>query len=296
MTPLASAPRLLVVEDDTDLLALISETLKEGGYNVTPATSLPDALRALENHLFQLVLTDLFREPNQSHPIQSIQPLLAQAAPIPVGVMTAWQVAEDDPDLANLAFLLRKPFELDDLLGKVDAELYPTIRSLRRHTLVEQFFLAINARDWPLLARLCTPDVKMSPPGNVTPVRIGLPGYLGYLEQRISRLPGYTLEEAQVVPRQNGIAARYVVRWQDSYGAEHWAAGSMFFHFRNGRIAQIEGARKPLRSARCAEGMRRILAERRRFLVICKEYGQQRCRRHIIAIQRTRKVHQWQII
>ena len=246
MTTLAPAPRLLVVEDDSELLALIGETLKEGGYDVTPAASLPDSLRALENHLFQLVLTDLFRQAWQSHPLQSIQPLLKRAAPIPVGVMTAWQVAEDDPDLADLAFLLHKPFDLDDLLGKVDAELHPTIRSIRQHTLVEQFFAALNARDWQLLARLCTPDVTVTPVSApavaIFGARQGLPSFQAAMEQRFRLLPGYSIEGVHMFPRTMGVAARYVARWQDSFGAEHRAAGSIYFRFQHGRIAQIEGA------------------------------------------------------
>ena len=184
MTALAPAPRLLVVDDDAALLSLVQGVLEEEGYAVTPAPSLPDSLGALEDHLFQLVLTDLFREPGQRHPLQSIQPLLEHAAPIPVGVMTAWRLAEADPDLTDLAFLLRKPFDLDDLLGQVDVVMHPTIRSLRQLTLVEQFFTALNARDWQLLARLCTSDVQVSPAGNVARVRLGLPGYLASLELR----------------------------------------------------------------------------------------------------------------
>lgn len=175
MPALASAPRLLVVDDDTELLTLVSMTLKEEGYDVTPAASLPGSLRALEDHLFQLVLTDLFREPGQRHPLQSIQPLLEHAAPIPVGVMTAWQIAEEDLDLGDLAFLLEKPFDIDDLLGKVEAELHPSIRSLRQHTLVEQFFQAINARDWPRLARLCTRTSRHLLPGTSPACAWGCP-------------------------------------------------------------------------------------------------------------------------
>lgn len=241
MPGLASAPRLLVVDDDTDLLDLVSTMLEEGGYAVTSASSLRGSLRTLEDHLFQLVLTDLFREPGQHHPLQSIQPLLEQAAPIPIGVMTGWQVAEDDPDLADLAFLLQKPFDLDDLLGQVDAVLHPTIRSLRQLTLVEQFFHALNARDWSRLARLCTPEVKGAPAGDVTSVRLGLPSYLAYLEQRLSWLPDYTLEEVQVFPRQDGVATRYLARWHNRDGCPHQASGAMRFRFRHGHIAQIDG-------------------------------------------------------
>ena len=238
----ASPPHLLVVEDDRDILDAVQGVLQEEGYSVTPAISLPESLAALEDHLFQFVLTDLFREPEQHHPLQSIQPLIEQAAPIPVGVMTAWRVPEDDVTQANLAFVLPKPFELDDLLGHLDAYLHPTISSIRQHQMVEQFFLALNARDWQRLTRLCAQNVRVITSVVASGSRIGLRSYLAILERRFSLLPDYTIEEVQIFPRQDGAAARYLARWQDRDGNEHRAAGALRFRFQQGRIAQIEGA------------------------------------------------------
>ena len=156
--------------------------------------------------------------------------------------MTVWPVPEEALAHSNLAFLLRKPFELDDLLGQLDAHLHPTIHSLRQHTLVEQFFLALNARDWRHLTRLCAPNLSVMTPVVVSHTSIGLRSYLANLERRFSLLPDYTVEEVQVFPRQDGAAARYLACWQGSDGLEHRAAGSMRFHFLHGRIAQIDGA------------------------------------------------------
>lgn len=242
MPALAPVPHVLVAEDDADLLDTVQEALEEEGYGVTPTASLPASLRALEDHVFQFVLTDLFSQPGQSHLLQSIQPLIAQAEPIPVGVMTAWPIRKDDPDQANLAFLLEKPFDLEDLLGQVDALLHPIIRSLRQTQMVEQFYLDLNARAWQRLRRLCAPNVRVVTPVSVPSAPIGLRNYLAMLERRFSRLPGYTIEEVRVFPRQDGAAARYLARWQSSDGLEHRAAGSMRFHFQQGRIAQIDGA------------------------------------------------------
>lgn len=237
----ASPPHLLVVEDDPEILTLVRHILQDSGYGVTSATSLASSRSMLEERLFHFILTDLFYQPGQ-HPLLSIQPLIEQATPTPIGIMTAWPVSEDDPALANLAFLLHKPFELEDLLGKVDAELHPTIRSVRQISLVEEFFLALNARDWERLTRLCMPDIRMAPPVAGLSISVGLPSYLKHLEQRWSRLPDYTIEEIQVFPREDGVAARYLARWQGSDGIEHRAAGSMRFRFHHGRISQIDGA------------------------------------------------------
>lgn len=223
----ASPPQLLVVEDDPEILTLVRHILQDGGYGVTSTTSLAGCQSLVEQRLFHFILTDLFYHSGQRSPLQSIQPLIEQATPIPIGVMTAWPVPEDDPAIAHLAFLLHKPFELEDLLGKVDAELHPTIRSARQNALVEEFFQALNARDWPRLTRLCMPDLRVAPRAAGLSHSVGLPGYLQHLERRWSLLPDYTVEEARIFPRQEGAAARYLARWQGSDGIEHRAAGSM---------------------------------------------------------------------
>ena len=241
----ASTPQLLVVEDDLELLELVGGFLQGEGYAVTPTNSLDTSMEALEDRLFHLVLTDLFRAPGQSQLLQSIQPLIQQAAPIPVGVITAWRVPEEDVARSNLAFVLPKPFELDDLLGKIDAQLHPTISSLRQTQLVEEFFHALNTRDWQRLARICIPQVRLTLLNAPAVAAAGVGGLLSLqalLERRVRALPGYTIEEVRVFPRQIAVSARYIVRWQGREGIVHRTAGAMHFQFQRGRIAQIDGA------------------------------------------------------
>ena len=241
MPALAALPRVLVVENDAELLSTVQEFLEQDGYDVTPAASLSDSLAALEEQWFQFVLTDLFYRPGRPL-LHSIHPLVAQAAPIPVGVMTAWLIPEEDLVREDLAFLVPMPFDLDDLRGHLDAEFHPTIRSIRQTQLVEQFYVDLNARDWRQLTRLCAPNLRVTTPMVVSYASIGLRNYLAILERRCSLFPGYTMEAVQVFPRQDGAAARYLARWQDSDGKEQRAAGSMRFHFQHGRIVQIDGA------------------------------------------------------
>ena len=241
MPALAAPPRLLVVEDDADLLSIVQEALEEDGYCVTPAASLPDSLAALEEQRFQFVLTDLFYQPR--HPLlHSIHPLLARAAPTPVGVMTAWLIPDEDLAREDLAFLMPMPFDLDELRGRLDAEFHPTIRSIRQTQLVEQFCQYLNARDWRQLTRLCAPTLRVTTPMVVSNASIGLRNYLAILERRCSLLPGYTIEAVRVFPRQDGAVARYLARWQNRDGVVHRATGSMRFRFQYGRIVQIDGA------------------------------------------------------
>lgn len=51
--------RILVVEDDPEIRAVISEFLATEGYHLHAATSAREAFHALEGHVIDLVLTDL---------------------------------------------------------------------------------------------------------------------------------------------------------------------------------------------------------------------------------------------
>src|SRR5215467_11081570 len=94
MLALDARPRLLVVEDDADLLTIVQEVLEEEGYAVTPTPSLSSSLTLLDSQLYQQVLTDLFA-PTGQDPLHSIRPLLTHAAPTPVGVLTGWSVTAE---------------------------------------------------------------------------------------------------------------------------------------------------------------------------------------------------------
>jgi two-component system response regulator GlrR len=51
--------RILVVEDEPDILIILEWALKKGAYDVTTARGARAALRALEREHFDLILTDL---------------------------------------------------------------------------------------------------------------------------------------------------------------------------------------------------------------------------------------------
>lgn len=238
-------PHLLVVEDDPAILTLVQDTLEAEGCRIASALSLPESLALLSKQVFHLVLTDLF-EPSGHHPLQSIHPLLAQAPPIPVGIMTAWEVPAEAALQAGASFLVRKPFDLDDLVRAVQEELALRPSEMRQHFLVEQFFAALGEGDWQRVARLCTPDLLVVPLG-VPPVGAmqgprGLIAARPLLERRFRSLPGYTIEQVAVLARPLGVAARYTARWQSWDGLAYVMTGALRFHFERGRIAQIEGA------------------------------------------------------
>jgi two-component system response regulator PilR (NtrC family) len=54
-----STPRILIMEDNLDLLRLFSKALKNAGYDVDTATTLEDARARLLNAHFNLLLCDI---------------------------------------------------------------------------------------------------------------------------------------------------------------------------------------------------------------------------------------------
>lgn len=169
-----------------------------------------------------------------------------QAAPIPVGVVTAWAISQEEAAEAGLAWLLRKPFDLGDLVRAIQKEVHPRTSHQRQTRLVEQFFDALNSGDWKRLARLCTPNVIIRSLSAPSVAERGSANDLLMLrasfEQRFLALPGYTIEGVQVYNRPLGVSARYLACWQSSDGVGHRAAGALHFRFQGERIAQIEGA------------------------------------------------------
>jgi CheY-like chemotaxis protein len=162
----AFPPRVLVSDDTPDLLALVEAILSENGYAVTASGSLPTALALVEEQLFHFILTDLYAQSGLS-PFQGIAPLIAQAQPTPIAVMTAWPLSYADVTQAGASYLLSKPFGMADLLQAVEqgvqSSLHKPEQEVQRQV-VEQFFHAWTAQDWAQLARLCTLSVRFLPP------------------------------------------------------------------------------------------------------------------------------------
>ncbi len=131
MTEAAAAPsslkptgaRLLVVDDDPDMLRLLSMRLNSAGYQVTAVTSAESALNQLEIEHPQLVLSDvrlpgrdglaLFDEIRKNHPT------------LPVILLTAHGTIPDavEATARGVFTYLTKPYDARELLEKISQAL-----------------------------------------------------------------------------------------------------------------------------------------------------------------------------
>ncbi len=86
-TPLAVAPRILLVDDDPSVCALLQAQLTRRGFEVQPALSVSEALRLLEDTEIEVVLTDIVMEGMNG--LQLCAQVVADRPELPVVILTA---------------------------------------------------------------------------------------------------------------------------------------------------------------------------------------------------------------
>src|SRR5438067_6456948 len=91
--PAAAAPRLLIADDQPDVLEALRLLLKGEGYQIESATSPAGIMDALEAREFDAVLMDLnyTRDTTSGQEgLEVVSRIQATDATLPVIVMTAW--------------------------------------------------------------------------------------------------------------------------------------------------------------------------------------------------------------
>ena len=118
-SPLPSAPRLLVVDDDADMLRLLTIRLTAAGYRVTAVSSAEAALTHLNIERPQLVLSDV-RLPGKDG-LALFDEIRAQHPSLPVILLTAHGTIPDAVEATERGVFtyLTKPFDGKGLLDKI---------------------------------------------------------------------------------------------------------------------------------------------------------------------------------
>ena len=117
--------KVLVVEDDNDINALIASALKKSGYDCTQAFSGTEALLYLNKGKFDLIILDLML------PGMSGDTLVKQIKPqnsTPIIVVSAKDELDSKVDLLTLGAddYITKPFEIEELLARVAVQIRKT--------------------------------------------------------------------------------------------------------------------------------------------------------------------------
>jgi CheY-like chemotaxis protein len=115
--------RVMIIEDDPDMIALLSVVLRRGGYEPVPALGGLEGVRLLREGGADLILLDLMMDDLNGWKVLEIVKEDEHLRQIPVLIISARHHMEDPEQTAAHAGLfegyLVKPFVVRDLLGMI---------------------------------------------------------------------------------------------------------------------------------------------------------------------------------
>jgi DNA-binding response OmpR family regulator len=118
-----SGKRILIADDDPDIIDLLEAYFKRAGYQVTAKVNGKDALQAAETEKFDLVLLDVMMPYIDGYHVASeISSRLGSEAP-KILIMTSRDVAAEKGIalLSGATDAVQKPFSLEELDAKIKA-------------------------------------------------------------------------------------------------------------------------------------------------------------------------------
>ncbi|MBR0826816.1 response regulator [Bradyrhizobium manausense] len=109
-------PRILVVDDQKDVRAMVSIVLRVNRYEVVEADSAAAGLKAFDESAFDAAIVDIFlAETSGVEVITTIRERSPGFPIVAISGMTALDFMDQSPDLENVV-CLQKPFRPNDLL------------------------------------------------------------------------------------------------------------------------------------------------------------------------------------
>jgi len=138
--------RILVVDDEAHVRSMIAATLERQGYDVLLASGGREALDALENESFELILTDIVMQ--EGNGLTLLERIHVQSPNLPVIMVTAIHdisVAIDSMRRGAYDYLL-KPFEREHLVSTVQRALDHRQALQENHTYQQNLEQVVRAR------------------------------------------------------------------------------------------------------------------------------------------------------
>ena len=114
-------PRVLVVDDQADVRAMISIVLRIHHFEITEAESAASALKLFEEASFDLAIVDIFLQgTNGSDLITALRTRVPGLPVIAISGMTALDFLSETPEFSDVV-CLQKPFRPLDLMRAIEA-------------------------------------------------------------------------------------------------------------------------------------------------------------------------------
>ena len=114
-------PRVLVIDDQSDVRAMISIVLRINHFEIVEAASAAAALKAFEEQGFDLAIVDIFLQgSNGSDLIGMLRERVPDLPVVAISGMTALDFLSESPGLSDVV-CLQKPFRPHDLMRAIEA-------------------------------------------------------------------------------------------------------------------------------------------------------------------------------
>jgi DNA-binding response OmpR family regulator len=113
--------RILVVDDQSDVRAMISIVLRVQHFEIVEAASAAAGLKAFENSSFDLVIVDIFLQgTNGFDLIRMMRERVPDLPIVAISGMTTLDFVSVSPELSDVV-CLQKPFRPNDLVRAIEA-------------------------------------------------------------------------------------------------------------------------------------------------------------------------------
>jgi DNA-binding response OmpR family regulator len=114
-------PRILVIDDQSDVRAMISIVLRINHFDIVEAVSGAAGLKEFENSRFDLVIVDIFLQGMNGFDIITVMRERIPDLPIvAISGMTTLDFLSASPELSNVV-CLQKPFRPNELVRAIEA-------------------------------------------------------------------------------------------------------------------------------------------------------------------------------
>ena len=236
-------PRILLLEDEPDLLDMMQSLLVAAGFEVAGTPDKDKGVGILQRSAFDLVLADLILDKRSTNTAWGdICELVALARPARVGIITGWPATAAQVEQSGVAFVLQKPCKRTVLLERIGDALHLPPLTEAQHAAIRTYFCSLEQIDLDSLTALVTEDVEYQLPGTdarfVNTIR-GRDAFLAFTTQTFTgayREPRFEVGPIAALP--NGALVEYLGSWREGDTSRR-LPGAVMFEFRDDRIARI---------------------------------------------------------
>ena len=114
-------PRILVIDDQSDVRAMIAIVLRVNHFEIVEAASGTAGLKEFENSKFDLAIVDIFLQgTNGFDVIRMMRERIPNLPVVAISGMTTLDFVAASPELANV-ICLQKPFRPNELVRAIEA-------------------------------------------------------------------------------------------------------------------------------------------------------------------------------